>query len=89
METKQQLIKRFDKLKRKVKKVMKGCGDECEKGGTCWHLSKNKQLLFNKDLTDSKLEKVRVYCDNCRIQIFEIKAQLRLLKEVLGEINGK
>lgn len=88
METKKQLQERYKKIERKIKRVMRGCGDTCERGGTCWHLSRKEQLLFNKDLTDSKIAKVRVYCENCRIEIFELRAQLRLLKEILEVPNS-
>lgn len=89
METRKQLQERFKKLERKYKKLLKGCGDECEKGGTCYHMSRDKKLLFNKDLTDSKLERVRMYCNNCKHELTEVRGQLRLLKEILGDlING-
>lgn len=74
-------------LENKVKKLMEGCGGDCEKGGTCYHLSRDKQLIFNKDLTDSRLERVRMYCDSCKIEIFETKAQLRLLNEIVNKID--
>ena len=49
------------------------------------HLSRDKKLVFNKNLTDSKLEKVRMYCDNCRFEIFSLQAQLRLLNELMSK----
>ncbi len=71
------------KIERKLKKVLRGCGGFCEKGGECWHLSRKEHLTFNKSLIDSKLQKIRMYCDGCKIEIFELKAQLILLKELL------
>lgn len=83
MKIKKQLQERYKKIERKIKRVMKGCGDICEKGGICYHLSRDKQLVFNKDLSDSKLERIRRYCEGCRIEIFELQAQLRLLNWIL------
>ncbi len=83
MKNKKQLEEMYKKIERKLKKTLKGCGDECEKGGTCYHMSRDKKLVFNKSLIDSKLERIRMYCDSCKLTIFELKAQLRLLKEIL------
>lgn len=63
-------------LKKKFKGWLKGCGDKTSTGGTCGNLSRDEQLVFNRDLTDSKFEKVKRYCEECTKSLFGSRGEI-------------
>ena len=80
-------FKNIKQLEKEIKKKLKGCGDKATTGGICGNLSRDKQLVFNKSLTDSKFEKTKVFCLECWKEIFMLQGKLQTLQEVCEEIE--
>ena len=82
-------MEKIKKIEKELKKALEGCEERATTGGTCGNLSIDEKLVFNKDLTDSKLEKTKVFCLECWKNIFFLQGKLITLKEIEKEIDGK